>query len=389
MRLGLATLIAGYLLSQFYRSFLAVLAPGLAADIGAGADDLARASGLWFLIFAAMQIPVGSALDRIGPRRTAGWLLALGGGGGAALFAAAQSPAHILAAMALIGIGCSPVYMAALYIFAREFRPAVFATLAAGLVGVGSLGNLAGSAPLAWAAEAFGWRGTVAVLAAVTLGVALAILALVRDPPPAEKAGQGSLLDLIRMPALWPVLILMGVHYAPPIGIRGLWVGPYFADVHGAGPALVGTAALVMGLAMVAGNFAYGPLDRVLGTRKWVILPGNLVAAACLLALWAFPAAGPVAAMALLAGLGFFGAAFGVVMAHGRAFVPAHLAGRGVTLLNLFGIGGAGVMQFASARIHAAAEGPPAEAYGAIFLFFGLTLLAGCLVYLFARDRID
>jgi predicted MFS family arabinose efflux permease len=179
------------------------------------------------------------------------------------------------------------------------------------------------------------------------------------------------------------------VHYAPPIGIRGLWVGPYFADVHGAGPGLVGTAALVMGLAMVAGNFAYGPLDRLLGTRKWVILPGNLLAAACLLALWAFPAAGPAAAIALLAGLGFFGSAFGVVMAHGRAFVPAHLAGRGVTLLNLFGIGGAGVMQFGSARIHAAAGSDPEGAYGAIFLFFGLTLLAGCLVYLLARDRVD
>jgi predicted MFS family arabinose efflux permease len=389
MRLGLATLVAGYLLSQFYRSFLAVLAPGLAADIGATGGDLARASGVWFLVFAAMQIPVGAALDRIGPRRTAGWLLAVCGGGGAALFAAAQSPLHITLAMGLIGAGCSPVYMAALFIFARVYRPAVFATLAAGLVGVGSLGNLAGSAPLAFAAEAFGWRATVAALAAGTVAVAVLVLALAKDPPPAENAGTGSILDLLRMPALWPIIVLMAVHYAPPIGVRGLWVGPYFADVHGADAGLVGTAALVMGLAMVAGNFAYGPLDRVLNTRKWVILPGNLLAAACLLALWAWPSAGPWTAIALLAGLGFFGAAFGVVMAHGRAFFPAHLAGRGVTLLNLFGIGGAGVMQFASGRVFAAHPGPPAEAYGAVFGLFALVLLAGCAVYLLSQDRTD
>lgn len=385
---GLAFLVAGYVLSQFYRAFLAVLAPALATDIGAGAEALSQASGVWFLVFAAMQIPVGSALDGIGPRRTAAVLLALGGGGGAVLFAAAQAPWHITLAMALIGVGCSPVYMASLYIFARTYRPAVFATLAAGLIGIGSLGNLAGSAPLAAAAEAFGWRATVAAIGLVTLIVAGGILALVRDPPKAENAGQGSILDLLKMPALWPILIMMFVNYAPAAGIRGLWIGPYFADVFGAGADGVGRATLLMALAMIAGNFIYGPLDRLLHSRKWVIFGGNMAAVACLLTLWA-AGAGPLGATALLAALGFFGASFGVVMAHGRAFVPAHLAGRGVTLLNLFGIGGVGLMQFASGRLHAATGGPPEAAYSALFLFFGLTLLAGCLVYLMSQDRTD
>jgi sugar phosphate permease len=68
MRAGIATLILGYVLSQFYRAFLAVLTPVLEADLGATKEDLASASGWWFLAFAAMQIPVGVALDRIGPR---------------------------------------------------------------------------------------------------------------------------------------------------------------------------------------------------------------------------------------------------------------------------------------------------------------------------------
>ena len=40
-------------------------------------------------------------------------LFALGGAGGALLFALAQSPLHLNLAMGLIGIGCSPVLMAA------------------------------------------------------------------------------------------------------------------------------------------------------------------------------------------------------------------------------------------------------------------------------------
>ena len=58
-----------------------------------------------------------------------------------------------------------------------------------------------------------------------------------------------------------------------------------------------------MGLAMVAGNFAYGPLDRLLGTRKGVILGGNLAAAACLLGLGLLPLSGGWGSVALLAGI--------------------------------------------------------------------------------------
>ena len=72
MKIGIASLVAAYVLSQFYRAFLAVLAPVLGAEIGTTPEDLARASGLWFLVFAAMQIPVGLALDRIGRGRVHG-----------------------------------------------------------------------------------------------------------------------------------------------------------------------------------------------------------------------------------------------------------------------------------------------------------------------------
>ena len=59
MRAGLVLLCLAYVLSQFFRAFLAVLGAPLAADLGAGPDDLALASGLWFAVFALMQPLVG------------------------------------------------------------------------------------------------------------------------------------------------------------------------------------------------------------------------------------------------------------------------------------------------------------------------------------------
>jgi nitrate/nitrite transporter NarK len=92
----------------------------------------------------------------------------------------------------------------------------------------------------------------------------------------------------------------------------------------------------------------------------------------------------------LLAALGFFGSSFAMVVAHGRAFFPPHLVGRGVTLLNLSGIGAVGIAQVVTGRIHAATAVPPVEApYVALFAFFALALVAGLAVYAFSRDRVD
>ncbi len=387
---GLIWLCLAYVLSQFFRAFLAVLSEVLAQDLGAAPEALATASGLWFLSFAAMQIPVGWALDRVGPRRTTSVLLLLGGGGGAAVFALASSPAHISIAMFLIGIGCSPALMGSYYIFAREYPPARFATLGAVMLGVGSAGNLVASYPTALAAELIGWRGTLGGLAMLSALVAAGIFASVRDPERVESAVKGSVLDILKMPVIWLILPLMLVNYAPAATMRGLWIGPYLADVFGLSTVQIGQATLVMGAAMIAGTLCYGPLDRLLGTRKWVVAGGSLGSIVALVWLLVAIDTSPVLSVALLAVIGFLGAYFPVIIAHGRAFIPAHLVGRGVTLLNLFVIGGVGLMQFITGRLHTTlANGDPTAPYTVIFGFLALTLLIGTVLYLFSRDSMD
>jgi predicted MFS family arabinose efflux permease len=284
------------------------------------------------------------------------------------------------------------VLMASYFIFARTYPVAVFATLAGATIGFGSLGNIFSSAPLAWAVEAFGWRETMWGIAALTLAVAAMVWLTVRDPERVVSDQKGSVLTLLATPALWPIFAMMLVNYAPAAGIRGAWAGGYLREVYAADAGTIGTVTLVMGLAMIAGNFAYGPLDRLLGTRKWVIFGGNLIGALACLALFAVPDRGLWTSAALLAVVGAAGASFPMIVAHAKAFFPAHLTGRGVTLVNLFGIGGAGVMQlitpsvYASAKVDATSAAAP---YQALFLFFSLVLFAGLLIYLFAQDRTD
>ncbi|MCT7375300.1 MFS transporter [Chelativorans salis] len=389
---GIAALTAAYVLSQFYRSFLAVLTPALTAELGASKADLSAASGAWFALFALMQFAVGISLDRWGPRRTAGVLLGLCAGGGAFLFAFATAPWMVIAAMALIGMGCAPVLMASVFIFAKSFSPARLAVLTSWLMAIGTMGNVVGASPMAAAAEAFGWREVMAGLGVITLLVAGGILLIVRDPAREDSvfgsSGLGGYLELIRLRALWPIIPLAALNYAAAAGIRGLWAGPYLADVYSADALLIGQVTLFMALAMAAGTFIYGPLDTLTGTRKWVAVAGNTLGAAAVAWLAVFPLAGVGAATVALVLIGLTGGSYGVIMAHGRAFMPAHLTGRGVTLLNFFSIGGVGLMQFATGAVVTASTvpGEPAVAYRTLFVFYAGVLLASILVYLFTRD---
>jgi len=388
MNTGIALLAFAYVLSQFFRAFLAVLSPFLATDLGATPEDLAFASGLWFIAFAVMQPPIGWALDTVGPRRTAATLLMLGGGGGAAVFALATMPAHVAVAMALIGVGCAPVLMASYYIFALDHPPARFAFLAALMVGVGTLGNLVASYPTTIAAETVGWRAALWGLCALSALTAAGIWLSVRDPLKEPDAQKGSFAEVLRIRALWFIFPLMLVSYAEVGALRGLWIGPYLTEVFAASPRLIGQATLAMGIAMVIGPMAYAPLDHIFGTRKWVVFVGSCGVLLSTVGMIVLVDGSVLHAIVLFCAIGFFGSTYPAIMSHGRSLLPRHLVGRGVTLLNLCSIGGVGLAQFATGRIYAtySVHAWPAMPFTMILTFFATALALGLLIYLFATD---
>lgn len=384
------TFLAAYVLSQFYRSFLAVIAPELAKELMLGPQALGNLQALWVLGFVATQFPVGWALDTVGPRRTVS-LQMLAAVAGALLFASARSAVSLNIAMLLIGAGCGSIYMGAIYMFGRIAAPQRFALLCSWLLGLGTAGNLMAASPLAWAAQSIGWRGAMVAMAVATAFSALSVLLLIRDPVRITTHGSRGLFsgigEILKIRALWPILPITGVSYAVVLAERGLWAGPFFSSVYGLDPLARGNALLVMAAAMSAGAMAYGPLDRLLGTRKWVVFGGVAVTAACFaaLALPGLPLGGAIILMGLIGG---FGMTYGVLMAHGRSFVPDHLLGRGITLLNVLFIGGAGVLQPLSGRLMTAMQDqPPAASYATLHLIFAALLVAGLLVYAFSRDN--
>lgn len=388
-------LLFAYLFSQFFRSFLTIVAADLSRDLGFGPAELGWLGSAWFLAFAIAQFPVGYLLDTIGPRRTMGWLM-LVGVVGAMLFALSPGFPVSAAGMALVGVGCSPMLMASLYIFGRTARPERFAALSSALVGLGNLGNIAAATPLTLAAQTLGWRWSMAGVG-LAMGLAAAlVLLLLRDPPRAERAGGGratvfgDILAVMRIPALRLTLPLHLVSYGMIATERGLWLGPYLDMTYGLDALQRGNAAFAMSIGMTLGALACAPASRWLGGVKRPAAIGNAVTAGLFAALGLWPALGPDGATALLALIGFFGLTYSLMLSHGRQFIPDHLLGRGVTSLNFLAIGGAGLMQAVTGRwIDAAlaAGASPAAAFGSMHLAMGLALAAMLLLFLFAPAK--
>jgi len=90
----------------------------------------------------------------------------------------------------------------------------------------------------------------------------------------------------------------------------------------------------------------------------------------------------------LLAMIGVCGASYGLLMAHASAFVPPHLTGRGVTLMNFFSVGGVGLFQFVTGALvtHVAEPANPSAAYETLFWFYAAIVAVALVIFLFARD---
>jgi predicted MFS family arabinose efflux permease len=385
-----------YIVSQFLRSSVGVIAPNLASELGLSASEIGLLSSLFFFSFAAAQIPLGVALDRYGPRRCMLVCAAIAIAG-TVMFAAAPSPLWLIAARVLMGLGSSCYLMAPLALYARRYPPDRFATLVGLQLGLGTLGTLLATAPFAFAVALIGWRMSFVVIAGFVL-VAAALVAVVvqeekADRPRAHETLRQSLagtLEAVRVPSFWRVFAMQLASYSSFIVVVGLWGGPYLTHIYGYSLTERGNMLFVAVVAQIIGAVIWGPTDRLFNSYKIPVLTGHLLTAAAMgLAAWfgVFP---PFALLLWFIAIGAFPAVVSVLIAHGKSLFPPHLVGRGMTLMNIGTMGGVFVCQtitgFLIDQFPPAGEGYALDAYRLVFAYQTAFILLGCLAYFFSRD---
>lgn len=394
------TLAIAYVASHFFRASNVTIGLDLMRDLSIGPEALGGLTGAFFFGFAAMQIPCGFFFDRFGPRRTVVGMLILATIGGV-VFTLAPTLPILLTGRVLLGAGFGVMLVGSMVVISRWFPPDRFSTLTAMVLSIGLLGNLAATTPLAWASEAVGWRVVFAFAVVFTALATIAVWFVVRDAPPGHpflartpepprEMLQG-LMEVLRNPRLRPILALNFCHYACTFTVQGLWGGPFLREAHGLSPVAAGNVLLVAVIAYQAGMLTFGPLDRILDTRKWIAIGGTLVIIA-MLAVLALASRPPIwVPIGAIIVIGFFSACSTMVMTHGRGIIPDRLIGRGMATINTSVMFGVACMQTFSGIVIGAFEpmangGRTETAYRALFGVLAAVMIVALAIYSRSQD---
>jgi MFS family permease len=316
--------------------------------VGAGA--LSAFTAVQLGMYLAMQIPVGLAADRIGPRRS----LATGMAAiavGETVFALSGTLGAGLAGRALIGLGDAFVFVNVLRVAHTWFEPRRAALLTALTSLLGALGQLLTTVPAHLALDGLGWTTTFAGAAAVAALLAAGALGVVRDGPTPTRAGRrpqapGHDRVLATLRTAWSgrrTRMGFWAHFGlmtPFVTMTALWGYPWLVEAQGISRGTAATWLAVSVLALVAAAPFVGRLG---GHGPHMQVRMALVAGTLLVLAWGavlgWPGATPPHALIVVAlAVSGVGSAVSVVaFMLARAGNPAHVAGSATGLVNCGG----------------------------------------------------
>ena len=342
-----------YFLSALLRAVTATLAPTLAQEFTLHASDLGLLAGGYFLGFAATQLPLGTWLDRHGPRKVALGFLGVAVAG-CLVFSAATGFSGLLAGRVLCGAGVSACLMAPLTGYRRWFAPTAQLRANSWMLMTGSLGMVASTLPVQWALPHVGWRplfwglGALIVLSMAVIAVAVPgwrhAAPVADDGASAAPPGYAVVWRHAYFQRLAPLGFFV---YGGMVAVQTLWAGPWMQRVAGYTPLESATGLFWINLSMLGTFWTWGLLNPWL-LRKG-LGPDRLMAAGLplpLLVLLGIIVAGPRAGGGAWA-LFCVSCTFVSLSqpAVGMAFSQA-LAGRALSAFNLVIFAGVFVVQW-------------------------------------------
>lgn len=352
-RAGVVVFLAfafAYFLSALIRAVTATLAPTMAQEFTLQASDLGLLAGGFFLGFAATQLPMGTWLDRHGPRKVMLGFLGVAVAG-CLVFSAATGFSGLLAGRLLCGAGVSACLMAPLTGYRRWFEATTQMRANSWMLMTGSLGMVASTLPVQWALPLFGWRplfwGLAVLIALAMVVIALWVPRWVASLPGASGAESPSIggganavphgyAMVWRHPYFRRVAPLGFFIYGGMVAMQTLWAGPWMQRVAGYTALESATGLFWINASMLCTFWTWGMLN------PWLLRKGyhadRLMAAGvplCLLVLLGSILAGPQAGAAAWA-LFCVSCTFVALSQPAVAMAfPQALAGRALSAYNL------------------------------------------------------
>ncbi len=265
-----AALFFGY---QFLlRVSPSVMTQELMKDFHVDACALGALTSCYFYAYVLLQLPVGTLLDKLGPRRILTFA-ALVCTGGSLLFGSAETILVASLGRFLIGTGSAFGFLSCMKVGALWFPPQRISMVVGVTLFLGTLGA-SGAYPMSFLVDALGWRQAVWATAGMGVFFAILIATFVRDQPPKnlrlyiEKHHTLGNLSLniweglkliIKKGQTWLLAFYGIMMFVPLAGFADIWGVPFLINVHHMDKqsASLSTSSIYFGVALGTPLFAF------------------------------------------------------------------------------------------------------------------------------------
>ena len=272
--------VFAYLVAVLQRTSLGVSGVEAAHRFDVSASALSSLAVVQLIVYAALQIPVGVVVDRVGPKI----LVAIGAAlmlCGQLTLAVAPSIGVAIVGRILVGAGDAMTFISVIRLLASWFRGRLLPQMSQWTGNIGQIGQLLSAIPLSLLLHQFGW--TTAFLAAASLSAVVVVLVVVflsngqpdvahSDRPTSWPAAMRQLLESLARPGTQLGFWSHFVSQSSGTVFSLLWGFPMLTAGLGYSRAdASGLLALIVGAGVVS-----GPILGIL-TARFPLRRSNLV----------------------------------------------------------------------------------------------------------------
>ena len=245
------------------------------------AVSFGQLSGVYYIGYSLMHLPIGMMLDRFGPKKVVPGCILLTVAGLIPLLLA-DHWVYPIAGRFLIGMGSTAAILGVFKIIRMIFSEQRFPRMLSLSVTIGLMGAIYGGGPVSYMREAFGYQTVIQLLALAGIILAVTTYWIV---PKMEMASQKTILsdikEVFRNRRVILTCIFAGFMVGPLEGFADVWGTAFLKQVYGLDGALAASLPSMIFIGMCFGGPVLSFIAEKTGSYLATIIGAGAAMAAC------------------------------------------------------------------------------------------------------------
>lgn len=277
-----------------------IMMPEIMEQFGIGAAAFGQFSGIYYIGYSLMHLPLGIMLDRFGPRKVMSASILLTVVGLLPLIFSDYWVYPIVGRL-LIGAGSSAAILGIFKIVRMMFSEARFARMLSLSVTIGLMGAIYGGGPVSYMRDTMGYEPVLHIFALGGIILAAVTYWIVPDlTTPSEGSVLENIREVLFNKRVMGTCIFAGLMVAPLEGFADVWGTVFFKQVYGFDGTVAASLPSMIFIGMCFGAPVLSIIAEKAGSYLAVILGAGIMMAASFTAMLYFPLSSGVISLLLI-----------------------------------------------------------------------------------------